>query len=144
MINVHLRKGGFPYVEELYTGELTLGKVLMPDGIGGLIWGSGLLNEPEEESLPALATTGNYQLASNIGIGGLPVAGGYVMVFVNGLFVKLGDGVRTRMCYFSDDAGATAKALANLAAGDLLYWNGDVAGYDLDVTDSIEIYYFLA
>lgn len=138
------QNNGFPYVEDLFTVELVTSKVLMPDGAGGVVWGSGLENEPAEENLPALDTSGNYQLASNTGIGNSPVADSYVCVFINGSFVKLGDGVRTKACYFSADGGITARDLSSIVAGDKLYWNGEIAEYDLATDDSIEIYYFIA
>lgn len=64
---------------------------------------------------------------------------GMVQVFVNGIMVHL-SGDKLGDCYFSSDAGTTAKALG--AAGtDTLYWNGSVAGYELEVTDEITLLY---
>jgi hypothetical protein len=72
---------------------------------------------------------------------GLGTASAYPRVMVNGLAVTLGDGVKTKEAYFSADSGSTAKSLTALAAADVLYWNGVVAGYDLATTDVIEIDY---
>jgi len=62
-------------------------------------------------------------------------------VAINGLQVVVGDAVKTKECYFSDDAGVTAKALASIAQGDALYWNGVIAGYDLVNTFIITLKY---
>jgi hypothetical protein len=70
-----------------------------------------------------------------------PLLGGSVSVFVSGLRAGLGDGVKTKDCYFSDDLGATAKTLENLASGDKLYWNGSIAGFQLDAGDVIDFEY---
>jgi len=70
-----------------------------------------------------------------------PGGDGYVEVTINGVGVTVGDGVMTAACYFSDDGGVTAKAFGDLAAGDLLYWVGSVAGYELDTSDTIEFFY---
>jgi len=69
---------------------------------------------------------------------------GYVEVKVNSLMCKVanGNGERTTSeCYFSDDGGVSAKAFGALAAGDLLYWNGSVAGFQLTVADRIDFLY---
>ena len=63
------------------------------------------------------------------------------MVFVNGLAVRVGDGVKTKDCYFSADDGATARAIAAIATGDKLFWVGSVAGYQLATTDLIDFDY---
>ena len=64
-----------------------------------------------------------------------------VDIIVNGVGVSEGDGVKTSDCYFSNDGGATAKLNANIEAGDELYWNGNIAGYELSTTDNIDIIY---
>lgn len=101
-----------------------------------------------DKSLPAVATTGNYQ-ATGITIGATPALDGHVTVYVNGIRVSVGNGNRDDVgpgtnnveCYFSNDAGATARAIADIAILDALYWNGDHAGYDLAVTDVVDIVY---
>jgi hypothetical protein len=70
-------------------------------------------------------------------------ATGYPYVFVNGAMQHLGG--LTADCYFSADGGVTARTLGtagNIAAGDLLYWNGSIAGYQLAATDRITFEYF--
>ena len=64
----------------------------------------------------------------------------HVRVMVNGIEVGLA-GDKTLTCYFSADGGTTARAIADIASGDTLYWNGSVAGYQLDANDKINIIY---
>lgn len=70
-----------------------------------------------------------------------PFSDGDVIVKVNGLEVNLGDGAKDEACYFSGDAGVTARTIAGIAAGDVLYWMGSIAGYQLDTSDDIDIVY---
>jgi hypothetical protein len=77
---------------------------------------------------------------TTINITSTPAADGAVRVFVNGVAAELGDGVKTKDCYFTNDAGVTARAIADIAAGDDLYWNG-LSAYALDNTDVIDIVY---
>jgi hypothetical protein len=67
-------------------------------------------------------------------------ATGYVGVYVNGVLTNLA-GDKTGDCYFSADAGVTAKVLGAAIATDILYWNGVIAGYELAVTDRIDLLY---
>ena len=63
-----------------------------------------------------------------------------VQVFVNGVMADL-KANKSGDCYFSADAGSTARAFAAIAANDVLYWNGSVAGYQLDANDKITLVY---
>lgn len=66
-------------------------------------------------------------------------AGGYVGVSVNGVTALVGDGTKVAVdCYFSGDGGATARAMKAIVAGDSLYWNGSIAGFQLAVTDRLD------
>jgi hypothetical protein len=85
-------------------------------------------------------TSGNYQ-DTGVDIAATPAGDGYVRVLVNGLAYELGDGVRTKDCYFSADGGNTARAIDDIAAADSLYWNGVIAGFDLAITDIIDLDY---
>lgn len=64
-----------------------------------------------------------------------------VQILINGVNVNLGDGAKNQPCYFSADGGTNARAIADIAAGDQLYWNGSIAGYELDGTDEIDLIY---
>lgn len=85
----------------------------------------------------ASATTNNGD-SSGISIDSTP--DGMAQVFVNGVMVEL-KGDKTGSCYFSADGGSTARTIANIVANDVLYWNGSVAGYQLEATDKITLVY---
>jgi hypothetical protein len=93
------------------------------------------------KDMTASATSADFDVACATAIVATPGNDGYVEVMVNGMKETLGDGVKTKSCYFSSDAGVTAKTIANISAGDLLYWVGSVAGYQLAVTDKIDFEY---
>jgi hypothetical protein len=60
---------------------------------------------------------------------------------VNGVKVSLGDGIKTKKSYFSNDNGTTARNYANITSGDVFYWNGAIAGFELAPSDEIDFYY---
>ena len=93
------------------------------------------------KEMTASVGSGNYQLATVTTMAATPSGNGYVMVFINGHMVVVGDGVRTKECYFSSDSGASARSIAAIAAGDECYWNGTIAGYDLAASDIVDFYY---
>jgi hypothetical protein len=67
-----------------------------------------------------------------------PTGAGLVHVFVNGVRVSVGDGVKTEECYFAvSGSPATAINFSDLGIGDELHWNGTIAGYDLDTGDKV-------
>lgn len=112
------------------------GKKIGWNGSGQLTTGKPQVGDT---GLTPAATSGDGQ-DTTLDISNTP-DGGRISVFVNGVQYIVGDGVKTEDCYFSIDAGSTARTLATVAAGDSLYWNGVVAGFDLAVTDVIDINY---
>lgn len=86
------------------------------------------------------ATSGDGQ-TTGLTIANSPALGSYVRILVNGLGYELGDGVKTKDCYFSVDSGTTARAISAIASGDTLFWNGVVAGFDLATSDIIDMDY---
>ena len=110
----------------------------------------GYLNTPYtgNKEMVANVTTADFQAATATTLAvdpanlvSLAASGSYIQVFVNGIKVTLGSGVKTKDCYFSGDGGTTAKTYATMAGGDTLYWVGSVAGYQLDATDRIDFDY---
>lgn len=93
------------------------------------------------KDMAATITTTDFDQACATQIVGTPTNDGYVRVLVNGIGQALGDGVRTKDCYFSSDTGATAKTIANVASGDRLYWVGSVAGFQLAANDKVDFDY---
>jgi hypothetical protein len=95
-----------------------------------------------DKDLNPLATSKTDYQPAGIAIDRTPAGDSYVEVNVNGVQQRLADGDRDAGdCYFSDDAGATAKAIADIVAGDALYWNGAAAGFKLDADDVIDLNY---
>ena len=91
-------------------------------------------------NLTPSASNGNYS-ATGITMEYTPYRDGSINVVVNGVSVNEGDGVKTAEVYFSNDGGITAKMIANIEAGDELYWNATIAGFELTAEDSIDIEY---
>lgn len=98
---------------------------------------------PTNLGMAASATAADFDLACATAMAVTPTFGSPLSVLVDGVCAYVGDGVRTTECYFSADGGTTAKKFANVIAGDLLYWVGSVAGYQLAVTDVIDFEYTL-
>lgn len=92
------------------------------------------------QSALALPTEGDYQ-ATGLTMQFTPFKDGSVNVLINGISVLEGDGVKTKEVYFSNDGGLTAKTISNIEAGDEIYWNGNIAGFDLTGTDQIDVEY---
>lgn len=92
------------------------------------------------QSAPSAFTNGNGS-STGITLDYTPFADSTVQVYINGIAVTESYGDKVNEVYFSNDGGATAKALADLEAGDTLYWNSNVAGYEIGSSDTIDIVY---
>ena len=111
---------------------------LAGDGVsasGGQLTAARLTSTNQFEAAAATTNDGD---SSGVDIDSTPE--GMVQVFVNGVMVHL-KADKTGDCYFSSDAGVTARTIPNIALGDVLYWNGSVAGYQLENTDKITLVY---
>lgn len=93
----------------------------------------------KEESAPS-ATTADED-TTGITITYTPFNDSEVKVSVNGLSCDVGNGAKDEAVYFSADGGTTARAIADIAAGDTLYWMGSVAGFELEADDEIDLRY---
>ena len=86
-------------------------------------------------------TSGDYS-STGITLSNTPSQYSRVQLFVNGQLQKLGNGTFSNVdCYFSNDGGLSALSFTSLLLGNSLYWNGVSAGFELDVTDEIDIIY---
>lgn len=94
-----------------------------------------------DKNIAALVTVADGDRAIPGSISVTPGNHGYVMVAVNGKLADVGDGAKNADCYFSSDAGVTARAIADIVAGDTLHWIGSIARYELDTNDRISLYY---
>lgn len=91
------------------------------------------------KGMTASVTAADFAVACATAVAGVP--NGYVGVNVNGVGQVVGNGVRTTACYFSGDGGTTARAYGAVVSGDLLYWVGSVALFELAATDVIDFIY---
>jgi hypothetical protein len=120
------------------------GKQIKPASITADRFASGVLSgkpNTSNKGMTASVTTADGQPACATAIAATPSGGSYVRVSVNGMGQNLGDGVKNTDCYFSADSGTTARAFSAIVSGDLLYWNGSIAGFQLAATDKIDFEY---
>lgn len=93
------------------------------------------------KEMTASVTSADGDEACPVAIAATPVGDGYVRVFINGIGIAVGNGTKVGVpCYFSAD-GTAARALTDITGGDKLYFNGSVAGFELDADDVIDFDY---
>lgn len=105
---------------------------------------------PDDKFMTSLSTSLDGDLASNSPITNTPIDGCYVAVFVNGVEYEVGNGVFTKSCYFAS-AGLphVAKGFSSshpngqIEAGDFLYWNGSIAGFNITAGSRISLMYMI-
>lgn len=118
------------------TGELYQKQSSAP-GTWELIGGSAAVGlSATNKNMVASLTTSDGDVGCATGLASSLT--GWVLVMVNGMSARVGNGVKTLDCYFSGDAGVTARTVGALQSGDLLYWNGSIAGYQLTPSDVID------
>jgi hypothetical protein len=98
------------------------------------------VNVAEDHDMSPQTTTGDG-VATGLTITHTPFLGSKVEVRVNGLDANLGDSTnyQTKSCYFSN--GFVVRDFEDIVAGDELYWNGTLVGFNLDATDDIDFVY---
>jgi hypothetical protein len=113
--------------------------LLMLEGVGDGSTDVGAETTDDLNQTPNATTADGDD--SGVVITHTPFSDSNVQILVNGVNVNLGDGAKDQACYFSVDGGTTPRAIADVEGGDLLYWNGSIAGYELDGSDEIDIIY---
>jgi hypothetical protein len=98
------------------------------------------INTYLDKNINPIATSGD-NAPTGVAITYSPYYDSYVMVEVNGISAEVGDGVKTKACYFSGNNGLTAVAIEEIRSGDQLIWNGQISGYDLEIGDQINLIY---
>jgi hypothetical protein len=81
-------------------------------------------------------------VSSTTGYTGIEIAEqpkGIMFILLNGMISLVGDGVKTMPFFFTQDDGVTARNLVDIVTGDKLYYNPEVAGYDITTDDRISI-----
>lgn len=109
-----------------------------PSGGGENVYSKANLN------MVGLVTVNDGDLACSSAILDKPISASFVKVMVNGVEVNVGGNIYPYDCYFSHDGGTTVKLLGDEKQGDYLYWNGSIAGYQLDVVDLIDFNYLIS
>ncbi len=99
----------------------------------------GLTQEFTQEEVPDV-TDGDYS-STGITLSFRPINNSTVQVYLNGSALLESYGTRDGKVYFSNDGGLTARNIGEIEAGDTLYWNGNISGFDLDGNDYISIVY---
>ena len=93
-----------------------------------------------DKSINPNTTNGNYA-QTGVTVSYTPYQDSYVTVEVNGISIEVGSGNRDKDSYFSRDLGDTAVLIEDIEAGDELYWNGILSGFDLVTDDEINLIY---
>ena len=106
------------------------GQELLPNGILTYV----------DKNVNPEATSGD-EAPTGITMSYSPYQDSYVMVEINGLSVEVGDGLKDKDAYFSGDNGVTATTIEEIRFGDELFWNGNIAGFDLETGDEINLIY---
>jgi len=112
--------------------------LMIEDETGGSL-AIGVATDDDLDQIPSETTFDGA--ATGVFISHTPFADSMVQVTVNGLASNIGDGTTNASCYFSVDGGTTARSMSDIESGDQLYWNGSIAGYELDSGDLIDIIY---
>lgn len=87
------------------------------------------------KNMPSLQTTIDGGLACAMAIGATPR--GFVQVAVNGILYVASP---TGPCFFSGN-GTTKRVQGTIVAGDLLYWVGSIAQFQLSTQDIVDFYF---
>lgn len=98
----------------------------------------GVLTREVKSSPSAVAANATGSTGFSIGL--TPKNDCAVEVYLNGLLLNLGSATNAEV-FFSRNAGSTAVALADIEAGDTLYFVGTTNGFALETTDIIQVVY---
>ena len=112
---------------------ITNASVILPDVPDGIL-------TYVDKNINPIASNGNSS-ATGVFMTYSPYQDSYVMVEVNGLSVEVGDGNKNSPAYFSGNNGLVASSIEEIRHGDQLFWNGEIAGYELEVGDEINLIY---
>lgn len=93
------------------------------------------------KAMVSLVTSSDGDKATSLAVALSPVAGGSIDVWISGVKVSVGDGDKTKECYFSINIGVTALPLSGIVVGATLHWMGSNATYELDGTELIDFMY---
>ena len=121
-----------------YSGRIPFLMLIESEGGGGVAE-TGVNTRVDYNKNPS--ATSSDEDTTGLTITYTPFGDGAVIVKVNGLQVSLGNGAKDGAAYFSGDGGTTARLVADIVAGDELYWMGSIIGYQLEADDEIDVVY---
>jgi len=101
---------------------------------------TGILTYVDKNIQCQFQTNGNTS-PTGVRITYSPFYDSYITVEINGISVEIGNGIKTSSAYFSADSGITALTIEEIRGGDQLIWNGDIAGFELEIGDDINLIY---
>ncbi len=107
---------------------------------GANIKPDGILTYADKNKKVTKPTNGNSS-PTGVYITYSPYYDSYVMVEVNGISVDLGNNKITSTAYFSSNNGITPVEIESIRQGDQLIWNGNIAGFELELGDEINLIY---
>lgn len=96
--------------------------------------------EHTQSDLIPLESNGNGS-ATGITMEFAPFGDSEVQVYINGVAVTESYGDKTGDVYFSNDGGATATTTSQIVAGTELFWNSDIAGFEIGAGDTFDLVY---
>ena len=100
---------------------------------------------PNDKGLTANYVNFDGGTASNTPISQTPIPGSYVVVYINGQEYQVGNGTTNSSCYFGTNS-VTPKGFSvsnAIQAGDYLYWNPSIAGFNLEIGYRIALHYMV-
>jgi hypothetical protein len=103
----------------------------------------GFINSPYDKRWQALYVNTDGYTASNSTMSYTPTLGSYVSVFVNGQEFDVGWGTTNSSCYFGTHSQIPKgfSSSNRIEAGDYLYWNPSIAGFNLESNYRISVHY---
>ena len=121
------------------SGTYTIRSLVDKEYVDNLLTAVNSVQTPDDKFLNSVATSNDGDLASNGTITNTPIDGCYVEVRVNGIEYEVGNGVDTKVCYFADPnispivprGFSSSHPNGQVQAGDKLYWNGSIIGFQL-------------
>lgn len=127
------------YTSTLVTNLSGVAGATVTDALNALATAVLAVGRPStsNKNMVASVTVADFDLACATAIATTPQ--GYVGVAINGILYTVG--AKTDPIYFSGDGGVTARAQGSIVAGDLPYFVGSVAGYQLAASDRIDYFY---
>ena len=104
----------------------------------------------DDKGWVALVTLIDGDQASINTLTNTPVDNSYIEVKVNGIEYEVGNGVITKTCFFANPATPTlprgfssGHVNGQVQTGDVLYWNGTVAGFELSAGWRVSLNYMV-